>query len=397
MALSGALTRLADELTNQYRITYGRPDTLIPPEKIEVSVRRPGLTVRGTPIKSGKDDRGGTASVAVAGVGALAMAMLHGAVPAPGARPGRGCGPAAQQLPAFRASVDVVSLSVTVTDPSGRYVTDLTRDQFHVFEDGAEQEVTTFNRKTVPIALALLLDTSASMSDRMGTAQEAAIGFARRLGPEDLGELVGFSYQVQVLQGFTSDQDALERAVRKTMAGGPTPLYQAVYISLKELKKIRAASAQEIRRQAIVVFTDGEDTSSLVAYDELLDLAKRSETAHLHDRAADAARGRPPRRTRTWISTCANSRRKPAAARSSPPASSTWPPSTARSPTNSPTNTSSATCRRTRNETGPGAACRCAWTARARRRGHGPGYFGPTRRQDGSRRPASCTGACVQW
>ena len=51
MALDGALTRLADELANQYRITYGRPDTLMPPEKIEVSVRRPGLTARGTPIK----------------------------------------------------------------------------------------------------------------------------------------------------------------------------------------------------------------------------------------------------------------------------------------------------------------------------------------------------------
>jgi VWFA-related protein len=168
---------------------------------------------------------------------------------------------------------------VTVTDTSGRYLTDLTREQVHVFEDATEQEITTFNRRTVPIALALLLDTSASMSDRMLTAQESVIGFVRRLRPEDLGELIGFSERVQVLQGLTSDQDALVRAVRKTSPGGPTPLYQAVYISLKELKKIRAASPEELRRQAIVVFTDGEDTSSLVTFDELLDLARRSETA----------------------------------------------------------------------------------------------------------------------
>jgi Ca-activated chloride channel homolog len=185
----------------------------------------------------------------------------------------------AQQLPSFRAGVDVVSLSVTVTDASGRYVTDLTPEQFGVFEDGVQQDVSYFNRANVPIALALLLDTSVSMENKMPTAQEAAVGFVRRLRPQDLGELIEFAQRIEVSQAFTNDQGALEKAVRKTVAGGSTSLYTAVYISLKELKKNRAATGQEIRRQAIVVFTDGEDTSSLVGYDELLDLARRSETA----------------------------------------------------------------------------------------------------------------------
>jgi Ca-activated chloride channel family protein len=185
----------------------------------------------------------------------------------------------APQLPSFRAGVDIVSLSVTVTDPSGRYVTDLTPEQFSVFEDGTKQDVSFFNRTNLPIALALLLDTSASMEDRMATAQEAAVGFARRLRAQDLGELIDFAREVRVVQGFTNDAAALERAVRKTNAGGSTSLYNAVYISLKELKKVRAKVEQDVRRQAIVVFTDGEDTSSLVSYDELLDLVKRSETA----------------------------------------------------------------------------------------------------------------------
>jgi VWFA-related protein len=186
---------------------------------------------------------------------------------------------AAQQLPSFRAGVDVVSLSVTVTDGAGRYVADLLPEQFGVYEDGAKQDIAYFNRTNVPIALALLLDTSSSMEGKMATAREAAAGFARRLRPQDLGQLIGFADRVEVLQSFTSDRAALERAIQKTVAGGSTPLFNALYIALKELKKIRAATEQDIRRQAIVVFTDGEDTSSLVAFDELLDLARRSETA----------------------------------------------------------------------------------------------------------------------
>jgi Ca-activated chloride channel homolog len=185
----------------------------------------------------------------------------------------------AQQLPSFRAGIDVVSLSVTVTDPSGHYVTDLTPEQIDVYEDGVRQDIAYFNRANVPIALALLLDTSVSMTDKMATAREAAVGFARRLRPQDLGELIAFSDRTEIVQGFTNDQTALESAIRRTVAAGSTSLYTAVYISLKELKRIRAATEQEIRRQAIVVFTDGEDTSSVVVFDELLDLAKRSETA----------------------------------------------------------------------------------------------------------------------
>ncbi|HEX7485653.1 MAG TPA: VWA domain-containing protein [Vicinamibacterales bacterium] len=183
------------------------------------------------------------------------------------------------QLPSFRTGVDIVSLSVTVTNPAGRFVTDLTPGQFGVFEDGAKQDVAFFNRTNLPIALALLLDTSASMEEQMATAQEAAVGFARRLRPQDLGELIDFDREVKVLQGFTHDQAALENAILKTTAGGSTSLYNAVYISLKELKKVRAATEQDVRRHAIVVVSDGEDTSSLVTYDQVLDLAKRSETA----------------------------------------------------------------------------------------------------------------------
>lgn len=182
------------------------------------------------------------------------------------------------QPPAFRAGVDVVSLNITVTDRDGRFVTDLEATDFHVFEDGVQQEVTFFTKTQLPIALALLIDTSASMDEKMATAQEAAIGFAQRLRPEDLAEIVDFDSRVDILQRFTNDILELERAVRQTSAGGSTSLYNAIYIALRELAKAPLREA-DVRREAIIVLSDGEDTSSLVTFDEVLELAKRSDTA----------------------------------------------------------------------------------------------------------------------
>lgn len=181
--------------------------------------------------------------------------------------------------PAFRAGVDVVSLNVTVVDPAGRLVTDLDQGDFAVFEDGVKQDLTFFTRQPQPIALSLLLDSSASMEDMLGALQEAAVGFIARLGSRDIAQVIDFDNRVEVRQAFTGDRGDLERAVRSTTAGGSTSLYNAIYIALKELGKVRAVSEADIRRQALVVFSDGEDTSSLVSFDEVLDLAKRSEVA----------------------------------------------------------------------------------------------------------------------
>jgi Ca-activated chloride channel homolog len=178
----------------------------------------------------------------------------------------------------FRAGVEVVSLTVTVTDSANRHVTGLERDLFEVYEDGVLQELSFFHRTAMPIALSVLIDTSASMEGQMTTAQQAAIGFVRRLGPQDFAQIIDFDSRVEILQPFTGEIDALEGAIRRTTAGGSTALYNALYIALKELQRIRVKSADEIRRQAIVLLSDGEDTSSLVGFDDVLDLAKRSET-----------------------------------------------------------------------------------------------------------------------
>lgn len=183
------------------------------------------------------------------------------------------------QRPSFRAGVDMVSLNVTVLDTASHYVTDLDQGEFQVFEDGVKQEVSFFNKRQQPIALSLLLDSSASMEDKLETLQKAATEFVRTLKPADIAQVVDFDSRVEIRQPFTSNKQELEAAILDTAAGGSTSLNNAVYISLKELRKIKAQNEEDVRRQALIVFSDGEDTSSLVSFDEVLDLAKRSETA----------------------------------------------------------------------------------------------------------------------
>ena len=190
-----------------------------------------------------------------------------------------GAAAAAQQPPKLRSGVELVSLNVSVTDGNGKYVGDLEQADFEVFEDGAKQSVTFFSRKQQPIALAILLDTSDSMEDKLATAQEAAAGFVRRLQADDVAQVIEFNSQVRILQDFTNDARVLEGAIRGTSADASTTLYNAIYVSLKELRKVKARSEDEVRRQAIVVLSDGDDTNSLMPYEEVLDLAKRSETA----------------------------------------------------------------------------------------------------------------------
>ena len=206
---------------------------------------------------------------------ALSVSILAQAPPAAG-----------QGGATFKTGVELVSLNVTVTDSGGRYLSDLDQADFSVFEDGAKQEITFFTRRIQPVALSLLLDTSASMDDKLATLQTAASNFVGRLKPTDVAQVIDFDSRVEIRQTFTSNQADLLAAINKTAAGGSTSLHNAIYIALKELKKIKVQSEEDVRRQAIVVFSDGEDTSSLVSFDEVLDLAKRQRDGDLHDRAA---------------------------------------------------------------------------------------------------------------
>jgi VWFA-related protein len=177
--------------------------------------------------------------------------------------------------PTFEVGIEVINLNVSVTDPRNRYVTDLVEKNFAVFEDGVRQDLSLFTHENLPISLALMIDTSASMDEKLKVAQAAAIRFTKTLRPQDLAEVVQFNDRATVLQDFTADQEALASAILKTEASGPTALHNALYIALKDLGKQKKAG--ELRRRAIVLLSDGEDTASLVSDDQVVELARKTE------------------------------------------------------------------------------------------------------------------------
>jgi Ca-activated chloride channel family protein len=178
----------------------------------------------------------------------------------------------------FRSSIDVVALNVVVTDGDQKYVAGLNSSDFAIFEDGIQQEVSFFGAAEVPLDLAILLDTSASMTGKMQLVQQAAIGFLSTLRPGDRAMIVDIKDATKVMFALGSDLDGAKSAILATSPRGGTALYNGTYLTLKELIKVRPANS-EVRRQALVVLSDGDDTASLVSYDDLMDLAKQSGTA----------------------------------------------------------------------------------------------------------------------
>jgi Ca-activated chloride channel homolog len=177
--------------------------------------------------------------------------------------------------PLFRAGVDLVALSVVVTDQQQRYVTGLGVGDFAVFEDGVQQDVSFFATQQVPLDLALLLDTSASMQDKMDTMQQAAVGFLDTLRSGDRAIVVDIKDSVRIAYPLGGNFREAHAAVRGTAARGGTALYNGLYLALKEMVKQRKANG-DVRRQAIAVLSDGEDTASLVGYEDVMELAKQS-------------------------------------------------------------------------------------------------------------------------
>ena len=181
----------------------------------------------------------------------------------------------AQQPRIFRSGSALVALNVTVQDKGSKYVAGLQPDDFAIYEDGVKQNVQFFESTAVPMDLIVLIDTSSSMSDKLDTVHEAATGFLKSLREGDRGAVVAFADTVTVLQPLTSDRTLLERAVRSTVARGSTSLNNAVYIALKQFGQTARQTA-DVRRQAIVVLSDGADTSSLVSFDDVLLLARKT-------------------------------------------------------------------------------------------------------------------------
>lgn len=178
------------------------------------------------------------------------------------------------QAPVFRAGASLVALNVTVSDGK-RFVPGLQQADFAVYEDGVKQDIQFFETREVPVDLILLVDTSSSMRDKMSVVQDAALGFVRSMRAGDRAAVVAFNDGVNILQALTGDRTAVEDAVKRTDARGATALHNALYVSMKQFGRATQQSGR-VRRQAIVVLSDGEDTTSLISFDDVLGLARKS-------------------------------------------------------------------------------------------------------------------------
>lgn len=156
----------------------------------------------------------------------------------------------------IKVNTTLVTLPVSVMDRDGRYVPNLRKEDFRLWEDGAEQRVAFFSSVDKPFSVVLMLDTSGSTRFRLEDIQDAAIAFTNQLRPDDRVMIVSFDDQVRVLSDFTSDRGRLRDAIRRTRTGDGTKLYDAVDLVMnQQLNKVSG-------RKAIVLFTDGVDTTS---------------------------------------------------------------------------------------------------------------------------------------
>lgn len=182
----------------------------------------------------------------------------------------------------IRLRADEVLLNVTVIDPYGRQAVDLGKNDFIIAEDGQRQDTASFLISSVPINVVLMLDASGSVAGEIPSLRDAAMQFVEKLGPEDKVSIIEFHTDVELIQDWTSKSDEVRHSLSwrfkpgmvRTKDGhtqyGSTSLYDAIYAAAEDqLSKVGG-------RKAIILLTDGDDTSSKVTYSQSLDAMIRS-------------------------------------------------------------------------------------------------------------------------
>jgi VWFA-related protein len=201
--------------------------------------------------------------------------------------------PPSQQGPVIRTQVNLVNLFVTVRDKSKHIITDLKQEDFKLMEDGQQQQIAFFSKEvTLPITLAMLLDTSGSEQYMLPSIQDAGGRFIDRvLRKGDEALVMSFDSDVDLLSDFTDDRGQIDRAIRKARINVPsagsignnpgpigsrqitgTALYDAIYLACNEKLNTEAG------RKAIVIVTDAQDEGSKVRLEEAIEAAQRTDT-----------------------------------------------------------------------------------------------------------------------
>ena len=179
-----------------------------------------------------------------------------------------------------KITLDVTRVNIlfTVTDKKGRFVTDLTKEDFQVFEGKKPQTIQEFTAESdLPLRLAVLVDTSNSIRSEFRFEQEAAVRFMQSvLRPKtDRMMLVSFDSAAELVSDLTSDMKALEKGIKGMHPGGGTALYDAIYFASKE--KLMMDQPRDKFRRAMIVISDGDDTASRTTRDQALEMAQKAD------------------------------------------------------------------------------------------------------------------------
>src|SRR5215471_6300009 len=177
-----------------------------------------------------------------------------------------------QDQDTLKVSVDLVNVPFSVTDRHGRFVSGLTAKDFTVEEDGRRQQIRNFARENeLPLTIAMLVDTSPSVRPVFEEEKTTANAFLESiLRPKDLALVIGFDRSVTLVQDYTENIKLLKSAINELEIGGGTSIYDAVYLACKE------KLGTEAGRKAIILISDGEDTTSKVKFNEALISAHKS-------------------------------------------------------------------------------------------------------------------------
>jgi len=167
----------------------------------------------------------------------------------------------------YHEQVDRVIVTASVVDDDRKFVSGLTRTSFKLYEDDVEQSILEFSQETRPITMGILIDTSGSMREEIGTVQEAAKAFVETLRSEDRAMVIDFDENVYLLQDLTSEHASLRQAIEGTDAEGGTALYDALFAAYRKMRHIDG-------RKTIVLLTDGADTNSRFSYQKVLELTR---------------------------------------------------------------------------------------------------------------------------
>ena len=173
----------------------------------------------------------------------------------------------------FKSGVELVNVTATVSDDSGHFVSGLTKDDFTIFEDGEQQEITNFSSERVPVSLGILLDTSGSMTpEKMSSARSAIDRFIYDLlDKNDELFFMQFASVPDLLQGWTYDRRAISRAVGEVSAAGGTAIYDAI------ARALPIAADGRNQKKAILLISDGNDNQSRTSVSELRNMIRQSE------------------------------------------------------------------------------------------------------------------------